>query len=140
MSRKWYFEAMFKYHCNGQYSRKPHVRIGWAHPDLYKPFPTSNGFQVTNGSIGHDLYSVGCDGSTVWVGECDVLVEERKHSLRRQTNLESSEGYQCILGCCVDLDSLSFQFYVNGRLLCRPVVLPQMTTVTPVCSISGGVR
>ena len=138
LSRKWYFEVAVKHHFSQQFSRKPLVRVGWAHMELFNPFPSSNGFQVTSGAVGHDLFSVGCDGRSVWVGECKV--GERVQDLHRQNRMDESDGNAYTVGCCVDLDSSTFSFSCNGHTVGKAVVLPQMNLLTPSISVSGGVR
>ena len=137
-SRKWYFAVDIKHHFSQQFSRKPLVRVGWAHVELFKPFPSSNGFQVTSGAVGHDLFSVGCDGRSVWVGECRV--GEKEQALRRQNSMDESDGNGYSMECCVDLDSSTFSFSCNGRAVGKSVVLPQLNLLTPTISVSGGVR
>lgn len=66
MYKKWYFEAVVDY-IESSTHLAPHLRVGWANTEGYKPFPGGGENWGGNG-VGDDLYSYGFDGLKVWSG------------------------------------------------------------------------
>ena len=86
--RKWYYEVQVTASA-APTSHTPHLRVGWAHATLFRPYPCSNGtytlgqginffskflfvnFSSSNakdGGIGDDVFSLSYDGTHFWMG------------------------------------------------------------------------
>ena len=167
--QKWYYEARVT-QVPAQSPNKPfHLRVGWAHPTLFQPRPSSNSILTTSGGVGDDLYSVSFDGEFIWFGGHPIKSSEeplssthRKRVLQRQFSLSSSPvppplagdqqsestgrtwGAVCegdVIGCYCDLGRREVWFSKNGATVPGALRLAHLDDLlTPAISMSNNVR
>ncbi|XP_014664675.1 PREDICTED: ryanodine receptor-like [Priapulus caudatus] len=104
MYKKWYFEAVIDY-IESSTHLMPHLRIGWANTEGYKPYPGGGENWGGNG-VGDDLYSYGFDGGRVWAGGKSNSVQY----------YPSSQGFSKgdVIGCFLDFTVPEIAFSLNG--------------------------
>ncbi len=95
MYKKWYYEVQVTA-LAAPSGHTPHLRVGWAHATLFRPYPCSNGsytlgqkknfffpsslkflFVVdlyADGGIGDDVFSLSYDGTHFWMGGDSVAI------------------------------------------------------------------
>ena len=124
LSKQWYYEVRVI-----ELSHPAHLRAGWAHAINFCAHPTSDG--VTSGrSLGDDMYSIGFDGHTCWVGGSPVI---KYHHV----SLKAGD----VIGCYIDVEKGVAFFALNGALLLGSAKLGYLTEqVTPSVSLSCGAR
>ena len=147
---KWYYEVQLTQLVPEATINKPHFRVGWAHAHHFQPHPASNGCGVTEGGVGDDVFSIGFDGASFWVGGHSLSSPTTKR-LVRQVKSVSDDRYSPshttsltvndVIGCCLDLEVGVAWFTLNGVRVEGEVMFGHCKDlITPAVSFSAGVR
>ncbi|XP_033127881.1 ryanodine receptor 2-like [Anneissia japonica] len=102
--KKWYYELAID-EVESVNSRPPHIRIGWATTDGFRPYPRGGEGWGSNG-VGDDLGSFGFDGLNIWTGGMSKPAHWNNCRLLSKGD---------IVGCCFDLSIPRVLFHVNGN-------------------------
>ncbi|XP_071962240.1 ryanodine receptor 2-like isoform X3 [Antedon mediterranea] len=102
--KKWYYEVAID-EVETANARPPHIRIGWATTDSFRPYPRGGEGWGSNG-VGDDLGSFAFDGLNIWTGGMS------KPAMWNNSRLLTKGD---IVGCCFDLSIPRVLFHVNGN-------------------------
>ncbi len=147
---KWYYEVQLTQLVPEATINTPHFRVGWAHAHHFQPHSASSGCGVTDGGVGDDVFSIGFDGASFWVGGHALAPPTAKRLVRqvhsgldgRATPTQKSPlSVGDVIGCCLDLEGSVAWFTLNGERVDGEVVFGHCRDlITPAISFSAGIR
>nr|CAB3265843.1 ryanodine receptor 3 [Phallusia mammillata] len=129
--KKWYYELLVERVDSDNFSRPPHLRVGWANSTGYSPYPVGGDYFGESG-VGDDTYSFGYDGLSLWTSHRRCPVGSNSRHILSPND---------IVSCCMDLSGPSISFRINGQPVQGMFENFNLTGLFfPVVSFSAGVR